>query len=418
MKGKNNIWHPYTQAKIAPAELPVKTAKDSKLILEDGSELIDGISSWWSVCHGYQHPYLIEKMQAQLETLSHVMFAGISHEPAYTLAARLAKLTPEGLARVFFADSGSVAVEVAMKMAVQFFSNQGQRRRNKFVSFRDSYHGDTMGALSLNDPESWISKAFNHYAPMQYVVEIPHDEYGFAEFDALLAAEKNNIAGVIIEPLVQGAGGFKFHSADILAEIYRITKKNDILFIADEIMTGFYRTGNIFAVSEAGITPDIMCVGKALTGGMISLAATIATEEIYNQFLSDSIDKAFLHGPTFMANPLACAAANASLDLFERENFQEKIEKIENFLNENLLPLKSNKFVKDIRVKGAIGVIEINKPEKYNNIWDFMFELRQTYAKNGVWLRPFKDVIYIMPNFNMSEKDLKKIISEIEKSLV
>ncbi|MDX1949996.1 MAG: adenosylmethionine--8-amino-7-oxononanoate transaminase [Rickettsiales bacterium] len=412
-----NIWLPYTQMKTAELPLPVKSAEGSYIILEDGRRLLDGISSWWSVCHGYQHPHLVNEIKKQTETLSHIMFAGLAHEPAYKLAGRLIKLTPEGLTRVFFADSGSTSVEIAMKMCVQYWRNKGEKRRNKFVSFKNGYHGDTMGAISLSDPEGWISKAFNNYAPLQYVVDIPSDEYGFSEFEAMLKAEKKNIAGLIIEPLVQGAGGMKFHSADILAEIYNICKRNDILFIADEIMTGFYRTGYKFACDEAGISPDIMCVGKALTGGMISLAASIAKEEIFEAFLDDTLEKAFMHGPTFMANPLACSAANASLDLFEREDFTKKIEFIENYFSSKFKEFEQIEIVADVRVKGAIVVIELNPDKIKNDIWKFIFELRKKFVSQNLWLRPFKNIIYVMPNYNISLSELDFIKKTIKNVL-
>ena len=413
-EGYKNIWLPYTQMANSSVPLSVKSASGSRIILEDGRELVDGISSWWSVCHGYQHAYIIEKMQKQLDELSHVMFAGLAHEPAYTLAKRISNITPEGLERVFFADSGSNAVEVAMKMSVQYWSNKGNSRKNKFISFKSGYHGDTMGALSLGDPDGWIPKAFNHYMPKQYVLDIPTDEYSFAEFEAVIKDIKNSVAGLIIEPLVQGAGGMKFYGADILAEIRRICSENDIIFIADEIMTGFYRTGSPFACNEAGISPDIMCVGKALTGGMISLAATVATEEIFSAFLSDKLEKAFMHGPTFMANPLACSAANASLDLFEKDDFSYKIEKIERVLNEGLFELNNHRNVLDVRVKGAIGVVQLRK-ENFDDMWGYMFSLREKFVELEVWLRPFSDVIYIMPDYNISENDLGLIVSAINK---
>ncbi len=415
-EGFKNIWLPYTQMKTAELPLPVASAKGSRIILEDGCELIDGIASWWSVCHGYQHPYIVEKMKEQVEKLSHIMFAGLAHEPAYELAKRLAAITPEGLNRVFFSESGSAAVEIAMKMAVQFWYNKGFKNKNKFVSFRNGYHGETMGALSLGDPEGWTAKTFNHYAPRQFFIDIPSDEYGFSEFDTMLGGIKKEVAGLVIEPLVQGAGGLKFHSPDILAEIYRIAKKHELVFIADEIMTGFYRTGNKFACDEAGITPDIMCLGKALSGGMVPLAATITTEEIYEGFIDDSFEKAFLHGPTFMANPLACAAANASLDLFEKENYLQKVEVIEKFLTEELKLFKGDANIEDVRVKGAIGVVQFKQGE-YNQMWKDIAEMRKKFVDLGVWLRPFKDVVYIMPNFNITLEELEKIGDAVEEVL-
>ncbi len=415
-EGLANIWMPYTQMKTATTPLAVVGAKGSRIILEDGTQLIDGIASWWSVCHGYQHPYIIEKIKEQAEKLTHVMFAGLAHEQGYKLANRLTKILPTGLSRVFFSESGSNAVEIAMKMAVQFWHNKGKKSKNKFISFRNGYHGETMGALSLGDPEGWTQRAFNNYCPRQFFVDIPKDEYGFAEFDEMLKGIKKEVAGLIIEPLVQGAGGMKFHSADILAEIYKIAKKHDIIFIADEIMTGFYRTGNKFACEEAGIIPDIMCLGKALSGGMLPLAATVATEEVFEAFLDDSFEKAFLHGPTFMANPLSCAAANASLDLFEKEDYLHKVEVIEKFLDEELDLFRGDANIVDVRVKGAIGVIQL-KQKEYNEMWHYMFELRKKFVDLGVWLRPFKDVVYIMPNFNITLEELEKIGDAVEEVL-
>ncbi len=415
-EGFEHIWLPYAQMQNATMPLPVKTAKGSKIILEDGRELIDGISSWWSVCHGYAHPHIIKKMQEQIEKLSHIMFAGLANEQAYTLATRLIKMMPQGLNRVFFSESGSVSVEIAMKMAVQYWHNQGKKGRNKFISFKNGYHGETMGALSLGDPDGWTQKTFNNYSPRQFFIDIPRDEYSFTEFDEMLKGIKKEVAAVIIEPLVQGAGGMKFHSADILAELHRICKKHDVIFIADEIMTGFYRTGNRFACDEAGITPDIMCIGKALSGGMVPLAATIATEEIFAGFLGDSFDKAFLHGPTFMANPLACAAANASLDLFEKEDYLAKVDMIEKFLEDELNLFRGDADVVDVRVKGAIGVIQLRQRE-YNEMWNYIKTLRKKFVDLGIWLRPYKDIVYIMPNFNITKAELEKIGAAVEEVL-
>ncbi len=415
-EGFQNIWLPYTQMKTASLPLPVVSAKGSKIILEDGRELIDGIASWWSVCHGYQHPYIVEKIKEQADKLTHVMFAGLAHEQGYKLASRLVKMLPAGLNRVFFSESGSAAVEIAIKMAVQFWHNKGDKKKHKFVCFKDGYHGETMGALSLGDPEGWTAKTFNHYSPRQFYVDVPRDEYSFTEFDEMLKGVKKEVAGVIIEPLVQGAGGLKFHSPDILAEIYRITKKHGLLFIADEIMTGFYRTGNKFACEEAAIVPDIICLGKALSGGMIPLAATVASDEVFEAFSDENFEKAFLHGPTFMANPLACAAANASLDLFENENYMAKVENIEKFLEAELDLFRGDANIVDVRVKGAIGVIQFRQTE-YNQMWHNVFEMRKKFVELGVWLRPFKDVVYVMPNFNITLEELEKIGDAIEEVL-
>lgn len=407
--GMPHIWYPYAQMQTMPPPVPVTSARGSTLKLADGSSLIDGISAWWCMCHGYQHPYIVERMQTQLNSLSNVMFAGTAHEPAFTLAKRLSKLT--NMERVFFTDSGSTSVETAMKMSVQYWKNKGKKGRDKFLSFTNGYHGDTMGCMSLCDPKEGMHRSFNHYMPKQYSVEIPSDEYAFAEFDELISGIKHMLAGVITEPLVQGAGGMKFHSTDVLAEIYRITKKHDVLFIADEIMTGFGRTGNMFATQEAAIIPDIMCVGKGLTGGMMTLAATLAKEEIYSAFLGEEMEKAFMSGPTFMANPLACSAANASLDLFEMEPRLNQVEEIEKQLYEQLISCKDYPIVTDVRIKGAIGVVETKAD------WQVMFELRKKFVKLGVWLRPFAGIIYIMPPFVITKNELKKLTNAIHKVL-
>ena len=404
-EARKHIWYPYTQEKIAPEPIKIMSAQGCKVILEDGRELIDGTSSWWSACHGYNNPHIISALKDQADKLPHFMFAGTAHGPAFKLAKRLASVT--GLDRCFYTDSGSTAVETAMKIAVQYWKNRGNKRKNKFVSFDNGYHGDTMGCMSLCDPDDGMHRSFNDYMPKQFSVRIPIDEYDFAEFENTIEAIGKTVAGVIIEPLVQGAGGLKFYSADILAEIYRITKKHDILFIADEVMTGFGRTGHMFACEEAAIKPDIMCLGKALTGGTMTLAACMVKESIYKAFYSDKLENALMSGPTFMANPLACAVANASLDLFEREPRLDQVNKIENLLYEGLKPLAKLDKVVDVRVKGAIGVVQIDTN------WNEIFQMREEFVKQGVWLRPFRDVIYIMPPFIVSERELDVMISSI-----
>ena len=411
-EGLNHIWLPYTQMKTAPSSLPVVSASGVRIRLADGRELIDGIASWWCACHGYQHPYITEQVSRQLGALSHVMFAGLAHEPAYTLARRLASITPEGLSRVFFSDSGSTAVEVAMKMAVQFWSNRKEQHKNKFICFRNGYHGDTMGGMSLADPETGMHRALNNYMPKQHVFDIPNDKSDFALFEESLKKIRETVAGLVIEPLVQAAGGMKFHSAEILAEIHRLCKRHRILFIADEIATGFGRTGSMFACDEAGITPDIMCLGKALTGGTIGLAATLATEEVFEGFLSDRLETALMHGPTFMANPLACTAANASLDLFEQEPRMAQIQAIETQLREELKPCQKLENVADVGVKGAIGVVQLCDPS-----WEYILELRRRFIEEGVWLRPFSDVVYIMPAFTISSAELTRLTDAVFKVL-
>ena len=412
--GKGHIWHPYTQAKTAPDPIRVVSTKGSVMTLQDGTTLVDGVASWWSTCHGYNHPFILDAVKKQLAVMPHIMFAGIAHEPAYTLASRLAGIT--GMDRVFFTDSGSTAVETALKMAVQYWKNKGRKHKDKFVSFNHAYHGDTMGCMSLCDPDTGMHSAFHDYMPRQYSVPLPVGEYGFSEFDTLLGDLKNTIAGVILEPLVQGAGGMKFHSPDVVAEICRICHKHELLFIADEVMTGFGRTGHLFACNEAGIRPDILCLGKALTGGTMTLAATLATSSVYEAFLGDAQDMALMNGPTFMANPLACAAANASLDLFEQENRLMQVENIERQLYEALSVCMSYPGVKDVRVKGAIGVVEMQHMTS-----DEIRALRLAFVSHGVWLRPFGSIIYIMPAFTITKNELavlsNAVVEVIKKHL-
>ena len=392
--------------------LPVISASGVRLTLADGRELIDGIASWWCVCHGYQHPHLIKQISRQLDTFSHVMFAGLANEPAYTLAHRLVSITPRGLNRVFFSDSGSIAVEVAMKIAAQFWSNRKEPDKRKFICFRNGYHGDTMGGMSLADPETGMHRALNHYMPEQYVFDIPNNRSDLAALAESLQKMRKTAAGLVIEPLVQAAGGMKFHSPEMLAEIYQLCKRHQILFIADEIATGFGRTGSMFACLEAGIKPDIMCLGKALTGGMVGLAATLATEEVFESFLSDRLETALMHGPTFMANPIACTAANASLDLFEDEPRIIQIQAIETQLREELKPCHRLENVADVRVKGAIGVIQLS-----NASGEYILALRQRFIEEGVWLRPFSDVVYIMPAFTISSTELTLLTDAVFKIL-
>ena len=411
-EGFNHIWLPYTQMQTAPLPLPVISASGVRLTLADGRELIDGIASWWCACHGYQPPHLVKEISSQLDRLSHVMFAGLAHEPAYTLARRLVSIAPKGLSRVFFSDSGSIAVEVAMKMAAQFWSNRKEPDKRKFICFRNGYHGDTMGGMSLADPETGMHRTLNHYMPEQYVFNIPNNRTDLAALAESLEEIKETVAGLVIEPLVQAAGGMKFHSVETVAEIHRLCKAHQILFIADEIATGFGRTGSMFACLEADITPDIMCLGKALTGGIMGLAATLATEEVFEAFLSDQLETALMHGPTFMANPLACTAANASLNLFGQEPRIAQIQAIETQLREELKPCHKLGNVTDVRVKGAIGVVQLSNPSG-----EYILALRQRFIEEGVWLRPFSDVVYIMPAFTISTTELAQLTDAVFKVL-
>jgi adenosylmethionine-8-amino-7-oxononanoate aminotransferase len=405
-RGGAHIWLPYTQMKDMSTPLMVRRTEGTRLYLEDGRELIDGIASWWTACHGYNHPHIVGAIKEQAECMPHVMFGGLNHEPALKLAKRLAAMAPGGLPHVFFSDSGSVAVEVALKMAVQYWLNKGEKSRAHFVHFRHSYHGDTMACMAVCDPEEGMHAHFKNYLPQQYMAELPRDDKSVAVFDALLRREKSNLAAVIIEPLVQGAGGMKFHDATTLQRVADLCKKHNVLLIADEIFTGFGRTGPMFACEEAGIVPDIMCVGKALTGGALGLAATLASDPVYAAFWSDDPKATFMHGTTYMANPLACAAANASLDLFESEPRFEQVKKIEALLREGLEPCRKLPGVKDVRVKGAIGVVQLEKITNRDT-------LRQKFIARDVWVRPFGDIVYLTPAFTMGADELKYLTTTI-----
>jgi adenosylmethionine-8-amino-7-oxononanoate aminotransferase len=401
-QGLPHVWLPYCQMQLAPAPLAAARTQGCRIILADGRELIDGIASWWSVCHGYNHPHIFECVARQLKIMPHVMFGGMVHEPALRLARRLTALVPAGLSRVFFSDSGSVAVEVALKMALQYWQNVGKQGKDKFLCFTDGYHGDTFGAMSVSDPAKSMHKALHGALVHQHVVDIPRNQAALAELDSWLAHTSSGLAGMIIEPLVQGAGGMRFHSAAILAALRALARKHGILFVADEIATGFCRTGRMFASLEAGISPDILCLGKALTGGTIGMGATLAREEIFESFLSDDWDAALMHGPTFMANPLACAAANASLDLFEREPREEQVKEIEEVLRAGLEPCRALSFVRDVRVKGAIGVVQLDPNVD-------VYALRPRFVEHGVWIRPFKDIVYMMPPLVISAEELNAL---------
>ncbi len=381
------------------------STEGSLIRLKDGRELIDGIASWWTACHGYNHPHILNALHAQIATMPHVMFGGLVHEPALKLAARLAQKTSGDLSKVFFVDSGSVAVEVAMKMAVQYWLNRG-RNRTKMVSFRHGYHGDTMACMSVCDPDESMHSLFKHYLPKQFLAELPVDEASEQAFDALLAREKENIAAVLIEPLVQGAGGMKFFTPETLRRVAEACLRHDVLLIADEIFVGFGRTGTLFACEQAGITPDILCLGKGLTGGALSLAATVARPHVFEAFLADDPAKALMHGPTFMANPLACAAANASLDLFESEPRLKQVARIEALLREGLAPCVKIPGVLEVRVKGAIGVVQCA------TLGDAA-ALRANFAEQGLWIRPFGDIVYLTPAFTIREDQLAALTSAI-----
>ena len=401
-----NLWLPYTQMATAPAPLTAVATDGVRIRLADGRELIDGIASWWTACHGYNHPHIRAAIERQLAVMPHVMFAGLVHEPAQRLAARLAILLPGDLEHVFFTESGSVAVEVALKMARQYWINRGQPRRQRIVYFRHAYHGDTFATMALCDPEDGMHSLFADAMPREWLAELPGDEVRRQAFAQLLAEHADDIAAVIVEPLVQGAGGMKMHDAQTLKNIAELCARHDVLLIADEIMTGFGRSGQLFACAEAGIVPDILCLSKALTGGTLTLAATVARAHVFEAFLGNDPQRALMHGPTYMANPLACAAANASLDLFESEPRLAQVASIERQLRTELTPCRNFAGVVDVRVKGAIGVVELVGPIDLDN-------LRRQFVERGVWLRPFGNVIYLMPPFIITPAELTQLTGAI-----
>jgi adenosylmethionine-8-amino-7-oxononanoate aminotransferase len=405
----DHIWLPYAQMKTVDLPVPVVAARGVRLQLADGRELIDGIASWWTACHGYGHPHILQKVAEQLGKMPHVMFGGLAHEPAYRLAARLAALLPGDLNHVFFTESGSVAVEVALKMAVQFWLKQG-KRRTKFVSFRNGYHGDTFATMAICDPEEGMHKLFRGIVPEQFVAEVPDSVEKRAELDRFLAENRQDIAAVIIEPLIQGAGGMKFHDPGVLNDLKTLCDRHGLLLIFDEIFTGFGRTGTLFACQQTEVTPDIICLSKALTGGTMPLAATVATERIYNEFLSNDSEAALMHGPTYMAYPLGCAAANASLDLFESEPRLSRVAAIQAQLREDLSRCRKMPRVLDVRVKGAVGVIQMDRPVD-------ALGLRARFVEKGFWIKPFGDVIYLTPSLVMEEDDLSSLTGAIHEVL-
>jgi adenosylmethionine-8-amino-7-oxononanoate aminotransferase len=394
----------------APPPLVVERTDGVRLYLADGRELIDGIASWWTACHGYNHPHIRTAVAAQLERMPHVMLGGLAHSPATSLAARLAALAPGGLDHVFFTESGSVSVEVAMKIALQYRFNRGERRRTRFVSFSGGYHGDTFAAMSVCDPEEGMHRLFGAVLPQQLVVPLPTDADAMRAFEGALEAHAQELTAVIVEPLVQAAGGMKFHSPETLARIAAAARRFDLLLILDEIATGFGRTGTLFACQQAGVEPDLMTLSKALTGGTLPLAATIASAGVYEAFLSDDFGHALLHGPTFAGNPLACAAANASLDLFESEPRLAEVAVIEQHLQRGLAACRALDGVRDVRVKGAIGVVQLTRAPQLE-------ALRARFVQHGVWVRPFGDVVYLMPPLVIGAEDLERLIAAVNDVL-
>ena len=401
-EGRGHLWLPYTQMKTAPEPLPVVSAEGVRLRLADGTELVDGIASWWTVAHGYRHPHIEQAVKRQLETLPHVMLGGLAHEPAATLAARLAKMLPGDLDHVFFSESGSVSVEIALKMAVQYWLNKGERR-TRFLSFTGGYHGDTFVTMSVCDPEEGMHTMFRGVVPEQLIADLPTDDETAARLDALLETHGHAIAAVVVEPLVQGAGGMKFHDAETLRRLRAACDRYGILLIFDEIFVGFARTGlGMFACAAAGVLPDIITLSKALTGGTLPLAATVARARVFDAFWDDDPTKALMHGPTYMGNALACAAANASLDLFEQEDRLGQAQHIERQLRAELEPARALPGVRGVRALGGIGVIELS------HLGDAAW-LKQRFRELGVWLRPFGTILYTTPPLTIGEGDLRHL---------
>ena len=415
-----HLWHPYTSA-LHP--LPVREASGAhgaRLFLSDGTSLVDGMSSWWCRVHGYGNRHLVRALQRQAARLSHVMFGGLTHEPAVELGRRLLKLLPSGLEHVFLADSGSVAVEVSMKMALQYWQSAGRAEKCRFVALRGAYHGDTLGAMSLCDPVTGMHSLFSGVLPKQLFVErpscrfdAPYRKESFLPMEETLRAHAREVAAVVVEPVVQGAGGMWFYHPEYLRQLRALCDELDILLIADEIATGFGRTGKMFACDFAGITPDVMCVGKALTGGMMTLSAVAATKKV--AAVISGADAAhgggvFMHGPTFMGNPLACAVACASLDMLCASPWQEKVEHIRQKLEEGLAPCRAVTGVADVRVLGAIGVVEMEKSVDVERWQDF-------FVSRGVWIRPFGRTVYVMPPFVVSDNELETLSSAMREAV-
>ncbi len=412
---RHHIWHPYTSTLTPLTCYPVASANGVHIKLEGGAELVDGMSSWWSTIHGYNHPHLNQAAHQQIDQVSHVMFGGITHQPAISLCKKLLSLAPNNLEHVFLADSGSVAVEVSLKMALQYWHAKGERRP-KFLTLRHGYHGDTFAAMSVTDPDNSMHSLYKGFLPEHIFAESPTcgywDEWkpeDLADFEHKIDSHHQELAAVILEPIVQGAGGMRIYHPEFLKGVRRLCDKYDLLLIADEIATGFGRTGKLFACEHADIQPDILCVGKALTGGYMTLSATLASKHVADTVCGGDAG-CFMHGPTFMGNPLACAVATASLELIEQGDWQQQTQQIEMLFSELLPKLEEYDLVKNTRWLGAIGVVETHRPVNMETI-------QALFVEHGVWIRPFGKLIYIMPPFISKPEDIEKLINAIDAAL-
>jgi len=411
-KDKRTIWHPYTSMFNSPEVFLVESASGVRLKLADGTELIDGMASWWCAIHGYNHPQLNAAIHSQLDDMAHVMFGGLTHSPAIELADKLVSLAPPELEVVFFSDSGSVSVEVAIKMAIQFWAAKGKTEKQKMLTIKSGYHGDTLGAMAVSDPETGMHSLFNEVVIRHFFAEQPKtrfdeawQENDISSFNLLLEQHDKEIAAVILEPIVQGAGGMWFYSPMYLKCVRELCDRHDVLLICDEIATGFGRSGKMFACEHADISPDIMCVGKALTGGYMTMAATLCTRDVANT-ISDNGKGTLMHGPTFMANPLACSVANANIKLLQSYSWEEKVAAIELQMRQELEVCRDLNNVKDVRVLGAIGVVELDRAVD-------MHTISNEFVKRGVWIRPFNSLVYIMPPYLINPEELTKLTAAI-----
>ncbi len=412
---RQHIWHPYTSTLTPLTCYPVASANGVHIKLEDGTELVDGMSSWWSTIHGYNHPHLNQAAHQQIDQVSHVMFGGITHQPAISLCKKLLSLAPNNLEHVFLADSGSVAVEVSLKMALQYWHAKGERRP-KFLTLRHGYHGDTFAAMSVTDPDNSMHSLYKGFLPEHIFAESPTcgywDEWkpeDLTDFEHKIETHHEELAAVILEPIVQGAGGMRIYHPEFLKGVRRLCDKYGLLLIADEIATGFGRTGKLFACEHADIQPDILCVGKALTGGYMTLSATLASKHVADTVCGGDAG-CFMHGPTFMGNPLACAVATASLELIEQGNWQQQTQQIETLFSELLPKLEEYELVKNTRWLGAIGVVETHRPVNMETI-------QALFVEHGVWIRPFGKLIYMMPPFISKPEDIEKLVNAIDAAL-